>query len=293
LDDVWRGWLGSIQVQRFRDSNFVIVAIHGNEVGQNNLATTEQEVLAFQYALLLNGRGYCSGGVQVSGNTQHELHVGPISSVLAHPQIRGRRMLRTDRDLLLRTAELAMPLLALYRHPVRFMRIRRGLASWARGIQEINPEPRLHHFVRAIEALTRQGRSGLTRSFCLRAQLFIGEGKRSYARLKQLYDLRSCIEHVKWWRSEIYRVRGLNVHDTLLYRALEAELVASFAYLVILSSHELQRWFSTERTIAKFWELPEADQRRIWGNPIDMTGEANRLFLPLRIARRNYDFLAE
>lgn len=141
LDDVWYRWLGSIQAEKFRTSNFVIVAIRRNELGCQNLDSVEQEVLAYQYALLLEGYGYCDGGVQVCGNTHHDLHVGPVSTVLRHQAVRGRRLLHPTKEVLVKAAQVSASLLTLYRYPVRFLRLRRGLAWWVRGIQEPNPEP--------------------------------------------------------------------------------------------------------------------------------------------------------
>lgn len=132
--------------------------------------------------------------------------------------------------------------------------------------------------MRAVEGLTQPPRYKMTASFVSRSQLFIGDSKRNEALLRQLYTLRSCMEHVQLWRHELKKVRGLNAEQSLLFRALQAELLASAVLMGILRSPPLLRHFRTEKTIAPFWALPDADRRKLWGKPFALDREAKLLY---------------
>src|SRR5437868_9641793 len=72
LDSTWENWLGSIQAGQFRNSEFVIVAQLENPIlPVNHRERVERVVDAFHCALLLLGFGYCSGGLEVGGNTDN------------------------------------------------------------------------------------------------------------------------------------------------------------------------------------------------------------------------------
>ena len=271
LDDVWTRWLGTIQADAFQRSAFFIVGQWPGGAVMQDHEIIETAVTCAHRALLLQGRAYCAGGLLVSGNTGHGLHVGPISTYFSHPSINLRRRIRTPTiEDFANAGTVAETLTSLYSYQRRFMRIRRGFHAWYSGIRESLPGFRLHFFIRAIEALTQAPRNQLGQSFRTRSQLFIGSGQRNEALLRQLYAMRSCIEHTKWWRSEINCVHGLNVEDSLSFRALQAEIIASAAYLKILSSPELLRHFATEQTIRRFWALGSGDRERLWGIPLNI-----------------------
>lgn len=205
------------------------------------------------------------------------------SANFGHPSINLRRRVRTPTIVDFANAGIvAETISSLYSYQQRFMRLRRGFHAWYSGIRESVPGFRLHLFIRAIEALTQAPRNQLGPSFRTRSQLFIGSSSRNEALLRQLYNMRSCIEHTKWWRSEINCVHGLNVDDSLSFRALQAEIIASATYLKILSSPELLRRFATERPIRSFWALGSGDREQLWGEPFnirDVSREALRPFL--------------
>ncbi len=173
-----------------------------------------------------------------------------------------------------RAYRLADSLIGLYKSPRRFMKLRRSFDAWMRGIQEAIPGYRLHQFVRAAEGLTKPRRGRISNDFEDRCQLFIGRGVRNKAALRQLYDLRSCFEHIKPWRSELRKVRRLDVAESLLFRTLQAELVASWAFCRILQSQTLLRNFASDNSIEQFWAMPEPEKKKAWGKPAPFTAEA-------------------
>jgi len=276
LDDVWTRWLGTIQAGTLQRSAFFIVGQWPGGAAMQDSETGTVAVECAHRALLLQGFAYCSGGLLISGNTEHGLHVGPISTYLGHPSISLRRMRTPTNEDFAMAGTVAHAITSLYSYKYRFMRIRRGFYAWFNGVRESSPGFRLHFFIRAIEALTQAPRGQLGLSFRTRSQLFIGGGLRNQALLRQLYDLRSCMEHTKWWRSEINCVHGLNVEESLSFRALQAEMIASAAYLRILSSPVLLNRFATERTIRSFWALGGNDREKLWGEPFNVRAAASQ-----------------
>jgi|SRR5882724_1866312 len=232
LNAAWQKWLGTIQSGQFNKNGFFIVAQLQNPTHPiNNLGRVQNLIHTFHCGLLLQGYAYCSGGLEVCGNTDRgHLHVGPIGPVFPHHSVQNRELHGPKKDDLLKAYRLAQSLLGLYEYPRRFMRLRRSFDAWMRGIQEAVPGYRLHQFVRAAEGLTKPGRGRIAKDFEERCQLFIGRGVRNQAILRQLYDLRSCFEHIKPWRAELSKVRTLDVGESLLLRTLQAELVASSTF---------------------------------------------------------------
>lgn len=283
LDATWQHWLGSIQSKEFSESRFVIVAqIEDTRLGENNHERIERLIHAFHCGLLLQGFAYCSGGLEVGGNTDVGLHLGPIGPVFPHVAIAHRHLHSPAEDQLREAYKIAKSIIKVFGYPRRFMRLRRSFRAWTRGIREGEiTGDRLHNFVRTVEGLTQPPRRGLTSSFVIRSQLFIGHSLRNAALLRQLYNLRSCMEHVQLWRSDLKIVRGLDVKESFLFRALQAELVASSALLRIFGSAELLPHFGTEATIRRFWSLPDRDREKLWGKPLSLNREANRLYIRL------------
>jgi hypothetical protein len=103
--------------------------------------------------------------------------------------------------------------------------------------------------------------------------------------LKQLYDLRSCIEHVKLWRHELSGPRGFSVDDAFLFRTLQAEILASHIYLRTLENPRLLSRMGTYQTIDRFWETPLADLRAQHGGDLDLRRAGMDRFLTA-VARR-------
>ena len=281
LDETWQEWLGTLQGDSFSKSRLVIVAQLPNSTSMHgdNLRGVETQLQTLHCGLLLQGYGYCSGGLEVYGNTNYSLHLGPLGPVFPHAAVQNRKHSAPTIDKLEEAYRIAQSLQVIYDHPRRFLRLRRSFDAWYRGIREGEIVGyRLHNFVRAVEGLTQPPRFGLTNSFVERAQMIIGRNQRNASLLRQLYNLRSCFEHIKRWRPELRRLPKLNVTESLLYRTLQAELLASAAFITILTSTAMLHHFRSDATISRFWALGESDRRKQWGRPFPLQQEARRLY---------------
>lgn len=86
LDDTWTKWLGTIQADSFGRSKLVIVAQFTNPLvfASDALPRVQTLLQVLHNGLLLQGFGYCSGGLEVCGNTDYGLHIGPLGPVFPH-----------------------------------------------------------------------------------------------------------------------------------------------------------------------------------------------------------------
>jgi hypothetical protein len=128
---------------------------------------------------------------------------------------------------------------------------------------------RLHWFVRSLEAILRLPRRGITQSFVTLAQEFIGDSPRNAKLLCQLYNLRSCIEHVKGYEGELRKPRGVQAEQAFAFWSLCAELLASEVYMKIFPSFPLMDCFRDEKRASGFWRRSNASRAGLLGAQIE------------------------
>jgi hypothetical protein len=305
LEPHWVEWLGTIQANSFRNSSLYITAVTGTLSGLSDFPvpqTLDNRVRLFHHALVLLGCGYNDAMLMVGGETYLSggMHIGPIRSGLTpcyRPFYRKPRSIEpTDLE---KAAKILSNLELMYRHvPGRlYRRLRKGFNVWVRGAHEGQEwAERFHAFVRATEAIfkctiarkrdAKARRSmkrpwrDITSTFLQRGQTIIGSGRSNKALLKQLYGIRSNIEHIKDIKPGVRPVRGLHESDVFPFRALEAEILASTIYERILTDDALFSAFSTEAKVEGFWAR-RADQRQsTWGPPRDIHAAALEVFAP-------------
>lgn len=293
--DFWAKWLGTLQADSFRRSSVVITAQrHGRDAGANYEARQmiERRVRLLHYALVLVGCGYNSGVLMVGGNTAGgHLHLGPISIGLAPcKQPQYRRTKRISAQDLRRAASMLVSLEHVYdRAPARdYRRIRKGFNSWIQGVESQDPAQGLHSFVRSAEAIIRPTTTTWTRrpikkTFSARGQTFTGPSVQNSRLLEQLYDLRSCIEHLKNIEPALHKPRNVHRDEAFSFRALQAEILASTIYSRIFTNDVLREQLRSELRVEGFWRRRYANRRALWGRSIDVGATANREFLSSRL----------
>ena len=294
LDGTWKNWLGMIQADSFRESSLVIMAQHrSTDAGTSETVRSniERRTRLLHHAPILGGCGYNSGVLMVGGNTSNgHLHIGPITHGLTpchHPQYRKYK--RVSKSQLKRAADILLSLEHVYDHAPGFdyRRIRKGFNSWIEGVESTDPAKGLHSFVRATEAIlrptttTRTDRK-ITKTFLVRGQTLTGCSKRSERMLRQLYNLRSCIEHVKNIDPALHKPRGVSRDEAFAFRALQAEILASAIYSRIFLNEALREQLRTEARVEGFWRRSDPDRRALWGRRIDLNAAARREFHSLR-----------
>lgn len=309
LEPHWVEWLGTIQANSFRESSLYITGVtEGRARSSNDIPlpqSLDNRVRLFHHALVLLGCGYNDAVLMVGGEKYDSggIHVGPVRSGLTpcfKPFYRQRRAIHPV-DLEKATKILAS-LELMYTHvPNRlYRRLRKGFNVWIRGAQEGEEwTERLHAFVRATEAILKctiarkrdaktkkslkRAWRDITPTFTSRGQTVIGSGKSNENFLRQLYDIRSSVEHIKDVMAAIRQVRGIHESEVFGFRALQAEILASSIYERILMSDTLLAAFSTEAKVEGFWARRPNQRHAAWGPPIDIAAVAHQAFLSHRI----------
>jgi hypothetical protein len=284
LDGAWEQWLGTIQAANFRESGLVITAQRDIPRLQAVVPSQlEHRAHLFHFCLLLQGCAYGGGGLMVSGNTENgHLHVGPLGPVEAHPRPEYRRFSRTTAERVAEGAALLPGAELIYGggnaifRPYR--RVRLGFNSWIFGLRSLHTDHRLHWFVRSLEAILKLPRRRITAAFVARGQELVGFSRRNEKMLQQLYNLRSCVEHVKEFRRELRKPRGVQKDQAFAFWSLCAELLASEVYKKILLRPDLRNCFQDEKKADGFWRRTPIRRAELIGPPIDAWALARRSF---------------
>jgi hypothetical protein len=301
LDKVWVNWLGSLQADEFRRSSLFIVAQRrhrfagGDETVRVSL---ENRVRLLHNALVLQGCGYNSTVLMISGNTSAgHLHIGPVSPGLTPSYCPiFRRPDSIAVPSLERAAAMLTSLEHVYEHVPgpHYRRIRKGFNLWIKGAEEgLDFNEKLNFFVRAAEAIirptiARRRRKGsnvrpwraVTETFKTRGQTFIGQSKRSSRLLQEFYEIRSSIAHVQDVLPKVRKLKGVSSKDTFLFRALQCEVLASAIYTRIFTNDALRERLRTERGVEGFWRRSDAGRGALWGDCLDLNARARRVFVP-------------
>ena len=128
---------------------------------------------------------------------------------------------------------------------------------------------RLHHFVRALEALVLPDVGATRRQFIHRCQTFCRPSRFATQVLTESFDMRSDTEHLNEWD------KSLTVHSdpeqVAFERTLQMESLASFAYARILEDGALRKSFEDEGKLKEFWALDDGGRRKSWGPQLDLS----------------------
>jgi hypothetical protein len=165
-------------------------------------------------------------------------------------------------------------------------RLLKGLSAAHKGLEGRYGDERLHQFVRAVEAIMKPDAGSTQRQFVHRAQLFVGRSLHSKTIARQIYRLRSCVEHMNEYTSELTDItQNKDAAEKLAQRrSLQAGLLASHVYRHILNNSELFTLFLDETRIQEFWAKPDHEQDEIWAtNSIDLETAADEILDPFGV----------
>jgi hypothetical protein len=219
----------------------------------------------------------------VSGNMENgHLHVGPLGPVEVHPRPGYRRLCQTTAERVAEAAALLPGVELIYAggdaifRPYR--RVRLGFNSWIFGLRSLYTDHRLHWFVRSLEAFLKLPRRRITSAFIARGQELVGFSSRNEKMLEQLYNLRSCVAHVKEYRRELCKPRGVRRDHAFAFWSLCAEVLSSEVYKKILLRPDLRDCFQDEKKADGFWRRTPNRRAELIGAPIEAWALARRAF---------------
>jgi hypothetical protein len=277
----WTEWLGSLRADQLRESRLTILAT-GDEPAEE-LDLRAQELLT---GILLHGSLRSEGGMVLAGDKRGgESEIRRVTEIRPIHIIRGALSpspsLRIMGDVW-RISQVLRSGFRANRHA--FPRITRGLQSWNRGIYERVSEERLHEFVRALDAVMVLPQGEGKKKFIHRGLTFIGRSEDERALLLELYNLRSCIEHMNDVSKALGAYPPEEQDAVFLLRCFQVEEIVREVYRRLLLSDELRDYFSSDEKADSLWRLKEAEQQRLWGDAIDLDSIAKTDFLDDRTA---------
>lgn len=271
FDSHWRDWLGSIQSERYENSNAFVVAVMPSQTpsvmdGEN--ITLTKQVTDYYYGLLLAGRlaYYEKPLLLTGGGSGDELSIRQLGEMLTPVMFSG-----VGHDNIFNVgfyseaAALTARLPVLWDGTPRYKRLRRifNIYVGARTTAEISD--RLHQYCRCIEGFILPPIGGTKRNFRNRTETFIGP--HHHELIGEMYDFRSAVEHLNDHLNLLSRTREDRAQ---IYRwAHIAEYVARTCLTRVLLSDALLNVFETDETLADFWRPDNSTRQLLWGDIVD------------------------
>jgi hypothetical protein len=283
LDDHWREWMGTVQLEHLERASLTIIATapsNALDVLDAENESLRQRVLGMFYALHLVEIFHYDGGLTITGaNTNGSVSVRQVSILEHYFRPPGVLPIRIDIRWLEDAYAIANGMQVVHRAGVdHHQRLRRGFRAWIGAMQEYNGDDRVHQFVRAVEATVKPEAGRSRAQFVHRGQLFAGNSLPMRERLGELYDLRGGAEHMNPLDSSLLNYPEAQREVIGLQRSFQAQILASTVYRRILSNPELHATFTSDEHIARFWAEPWATQVAEWGDSIDLDAVADRRF---------------
>lgn len=292
VDETWRKWLGTIKAAALGESNLVILATA--PAANPFILDGENQALERRclnvliglglYGLWSDGPGIILNGCQLDQQTSEPTQVRQV-----HDSAWYRRLEHTIPPTLAKGALVAAGSIAEHVNEVlqqKGTRLHKGLSAAHKGLEGRCGDERLHQFVRSLEAIMKPDIGRTERQFIHRNQLFMGRSNQNSTIARQLYRLRSCVEHMNDYTTELVDSATTKeaAEQLAQRRSLQAGLLATHVYRHILGTPALFALFSDETRIQAFWAMPDHEQDKVWGaKPIDVETTANDILDPFGI----------
>lgn len=296
VDTTWQKWLGTLQAGALNESNLVIVATAPSacpSVLDSENQALERQALNLLIALGLTGLCFDRPGMILNGCRLDAQASEPTQVRQVHDTAWYRRLHHAippnlKSEDLAHAGTLAAPISTLLQQ--KGTRLLKGLSAAHKGIEGGYGDERLHQFVRSLEAVIRPETGRTERQFVHRAQVFIGRTTQSKTIARQLYRLRSCVEHMNEYTTELQDfAQSKDAAEQLAQRrSIQAGLLATHVYRHILGTPVLLKMFSDEMTAQSFWAQPDHEQDKTWAaKPIDLETLADEIMDPYGVHGMN------
>lgn len=271
----WRKYLGRFKIEDFEHTNCIILTTKPAQqidMLDHDNKTLENTVLNIYYALLLNGVARHSerGFVLTGSNKNGEKAVRSYSPLLAHHRAGNTIAKPVDITTIQYAIDIANILKEIYSVRKKYGRIKKGFRIFIDAMRNQIALERLHQLVRAIEAIVKPKKLRTKRQFVHRCQFFIGRTEEKRNVLSEIYDLRSREEHLQNVDDVLIKYGKQNIDKMIYLRAFQTEIIAEKAYLKILKSHNLRKYFMNDDNIEKHWQEHERILKDLWGISIDI-----------------------
>jgi hypothetical protein len=270
----WPKWLGSITMDELNEASLAIYTTMPSEQpkildGENQELLTRLNYVL--YGLILQGvpvylKGFSFNGANVDGDVQ----VRQFSELKPYQPTYELPELRPGVDELQTAVAFAARLREVNEGKANWQRLRRGLKVLFEGSTISDGGERLHHFVRALEALLKPEIGNTKNQFAHRIdQTFTAANAETRETLLQIFDLRSHVEHMHPVLDALVGDDAMRI-ATANRRTRQVDVLARLALRRVLGSDALLNSFKTEAGVDGFWALPDAARVAAWGNRLDL-----------------------
>jgi len=276
VGEQWARWIGELRMERLTGADLILVrriTSDKPEILDGEHGELFQQVLDIFTLLQLSGVVYYADASALQGsfekgqaNIRQMVHLDQFYLTAKSPQY----------PVTIARLEEAAAMAHVWRTMVKsgkYERFIRGGIILRDGLQQQYGQDRIHQFSRALEALIRPDVGGTTKQFKKRSQTLGVKSGAAEKILYESYEMRCDVEHVhaadrflrkSYPDSEIENIAAL--------RTRQMEVLARESYRRILTNTEIRKHFETDDTLNAFWALSYDEQRKIWGDSIDVTG---------------------
>ncbi len=281
IGEPWRKWQGEVAIEHFSQAKLFLLSETQSElafdIGTVEAGRAERDVWRLLHSVLLQGIPPTNGAQHVSDSA--------INQPLTRPEVRGAFQLfptipwwpgPVGDEVARRALALAEAFLPLDATADSFVRLKKGIAAWMRGVQMSSGDDRLHQFVRALDALCFTSPGNGKKE--LRERLQRVTSGLSGSELGELYDLRSQVEHLNEISPKVPHERIKDIERLGTFRIFQAERLAAELFMRVLKRESLRCHFESDDSIRKLWQLPNTELLELWGDRIDLGDVLERSF---------------
>jgi hypothetical protein len=274
VDDGWRRWLGEGRIEALEETNLVLIRHRPSQ--QPQVLDAEHEALGMEvmdmFALLqFSGAAAYQGASLLKGSNEG-----------GHPNIRQFGKLRPFYQppgmvsvpvtlQRLRAAETRSADWRRIQSSGDFRRFIRGANILMEGLHQYAGQERLIACVRALEALILPDVGRTKNQFVHRCQTFTKANQANMDLLREIYEMRSDIEHVHEWDRSLSAYPVNDREAVAMCRTRQVQILATRQYHRILGDQTIQTVFQSDTSIDAFWQQSDHIRKQTWQDEVDLS----------------------
>lgn len=282
IEEFWQRQLGEMKTKKIAENSALLLAVVASDYSDGSIdRELVRSVRSILYSLFLQGVYFSDGGTVLCGsNSTGRVNIRSVQDLNPFVWPRETVTALLDNAVVNGARTIASGLESMYVAEHFYRRLKRGFHSYLDGMTGKHEETRMRHFVRSIEAFIRPA-IGKTRShFVHRGQLFVGFSNDMCELLGDLYDLRSCAEHMNDIHDLYSELSELEIDKRTATGSFQSEVIANYAYRRAFESLDILKIFISDSSIQAFWERPSNEQKEIWGGPVNVSNAVKERFNP-------------
>jgi len=268
----WEKWLGELAFRGIRASMVLTGTAPQPKTGHFVNDELVEKFKCLTFGLILQGvpdyrEAYLIAGANETGDPD----VRHFGYARVYYPARASKPLRVGRPELERAVFLAARLENIDNKGEDWRRLRRAIDALSKGSAEpYLQDERIHQFVRSLEGLILPRKAKTESQFIHRSQTFAIANANNATALKEIFGIRSKVEHLHHALDALQGASSEEKEDLLYRRNRQVDELARFAISRILEDDGLREIFRTEASIADFWHRKDHERAKLWGSRLDL-----------------------